>query len=234
MLKPNLFKNKRYNRYNICRKAAKNNYLDILKLVFENKHIWKMDIIKSCHKSGCVISKKPIDQISNIDIDIDYWSWSYCKTAVKYGHIDLLIWAMSKGYKLNSKLCEIAAKNGRFTLLQWLRANNCPWDSNTYIAAVTQGNLEMLEWIHQNNCPTPNGFYRSDGLLCAIASKAGHLDVLKWLRSKNFNWDNITCENATNGDHLPVLLWARINGCPWSILTRNNAIKKWPKYFEHK
>ena len=49
---------------------------------------------------------------------------------------------------------------------------------------------------------------------CIVAAKAGHLEVLQWLRENGCPWDEMTCEYAAKEGHLEVLQWARANGCP--------------------
>jgi hypothetical protein len=52
-------------------------------------------------------------------------------------------------------------------------------------------------------------------MVCRIAAKRGHLEVLKWARSNNCHWDSWTCTIAARYGHLEVLKWARSNNCPW-------------------
>ncbi|KAJ8609565.1 hypothetical protein CTAYLR_009724 [Chrysophaeum taylorii] len=47
------------------------------------------------------------------------------------------------------------------------------------------------------------------------AAANGHLDLLKWARSKGCPWDANTCTNAALAGHLHVLKWARANACPF-------------------
>ena len=63
---------------------------------------------------------------------------------------------------------------------------------------------------------------------CAVAAKAGRLDVLQWLRDPNSGdgqpcegsvsacpWNGWTCAMAAKHGHLGILRWARANGCEW-------------------
>ena len=45
------------------------------------------------------------------------------------------------------------------------------------------------------------------------AAFGGHLDVLKWARENDCEWDPQTCSWAARNGHLDVLKWARGNGC---------------------
>ncbi|KAJ8603233.1 hypothetical protein CTAYLR_003819 [Chrysophaeum taylorii] len=52
------------------------------------------------------------------------------------------------------------------------------------------------------------------------AALGGHLEILEWLRANDFpRWDVQTCAEAALGGHLRVLEWLRRNGCPWDART---------------
>jgi len=52
------------------------------------------------------------------------------------------------------------------------------------------------------------------GWTCASAAAGRHLEVLKWARAHGFAWDADTVEEATAAEHDDVLQWALANGCP--------------------
>ena len=69
---------------------------------------------------------------------------------------------------------------------------------------------------------------RSKGCLwtervCSVAAECGQLEILKWLRANGCPWDWWTCYEAARGGHLEVLQWVRANGCPWNELTCSGA-----------
>ena len=52
-------------------------------------------------------------------------------------------------------------------------------------------------------------------VVCELAAKFKHLEVLKWARTKGWPWHSgISCY-AVQGGLLEILQWARANGCPW-------------------
>lgn len=55
--------------------------------------------------------------------------------------------------------------------------------------------------------------YYGDENICAKAAKHGDLDVIKWARANNVEWDFTTTGNAAYYGHLEVLKWAISNGC---------------------
>jgi len=62
-------------------------------------------------------------------------------------------------------------------------------------------------------------------VFCSHASSKGYLEILKWLRSEGYHWDEWTCSLAAENGHLDVLKWARENGCSWDDLTYFFAIR---------
>ena len=75
--------------------------------------------------------------------------------------------------------------------------------------AVRYGSVEILQLVTAKGCTCDN----KD--TCASAAENGHLDVLRWLRTKGCPWDECTCIAAAAYGHLDVLQWARENGCLW-------------------
>jgi hypothetical protein len=55
------------------------------------------------------------------------------------------------------------------------------------------------------------------------AAAKGHLDLLMWLRENGCPWNGWTCGAAARGGHFEVLKWARANGCPWDLWTCKGA-----------
>ena len=76
--------------------------------------------------------------------------------------------------------------------------------------AIQFGDLSGLQLLHQRGDLDDE---LSDGL-CTLAAEWGRLEILKWLREKNFPWDEETSRRAASGGHLEMLQWARENGCP--------------------
>ena len=74
---------------------------------------------------------------------------------------------------------------------------------------------QKLKGLHQKKTdPKTNRFQ-----FCTRAAIDGHLNVLKWARTKNFQWDKTTTEWAAAKGHLDILQWAIPNGCPMSAFT---------------
>lgn len=86
---------------------------------------------------------------------------------------------------------------------------------NIAAIAAINGQLKVLHWLLEPQCREENVEGAFFVTVCLNAAAGGHLEVLKWARSKNFYWDSWTCILAALGGHLEVLKWARSNGCSW-------------------
>lgn len=78
--------------------------------------------------------------------------------------------------------------------------------------AIERGNLSGLQLLRQRgDLDEDTDVFDS---LCIMAARDGHLATLKWLRSRDFPWDEDTCKFAAEGKHFELLSWARANGAP--------------------
>ena len=50
------------------------------------------------------------------------------------------------------------------------------------------------------------------------AAKSGQLEILKWCRQHECNWNMDTTKYAAKRGHLEVFKWSLENGCPWSSI----------------
>jgi len=140
-----------------------------------------------------------------------------CHFASRWGHLDIIKWAISHGCPLDIYTPSYAASGGHLHVLQWLYENKCPWDSWTCAYAAKSGHLNILQWLIQNGCPW------NINTSCE-AARNGHLHILKWLKEKfNYRFDIVVSADAAYGGHLEILKWLRENGCPWDSSTITNA-----------
>ncbi len=49
-----------------------------------------------------------------------------CAFAAKFGNLELLKWAVSKGYPHNKMICKWAVSDNYTHIVEWLNENNCP------------------------------------------------------------------------------------------------------------
>ena len=110
--------------------------------------------------------------------------------------------------KNQEEFCWRVAYTNDLALLRWVReAKECAWDYLTSGQAAYLGNLEMLKYCVENGCEVGPG-------TCADAAKFGHLECLKFLRSKNVKWDRRVCELAHENNYVDVLTYAIQQKCP--------------------
>ena len=89
---------------------------------------------------------------------------------------------------------------------------------------MTQKEFDLEEWLFAYACRGGHletlKWLRSKGCpwnynACAHAALGGHFEVLKWLRSKGCPWDEDACAGAAESGHLEMVKWLRSEGCPW-------------------
>lgn len=52
---------------------------------------------------------------------------------------------------------------------------------------------------------------------------SGNLDVVKYLREKNCDWDSTACSEAAEKGYLDILKWLHENGCHWDYFSLKGA-----------
>lgn len=91
--------------------------------------------------------------------------------------------------------------------------------------------VERLEWAFSNRyiCDTMTFFY--------VAGEFGNIEVLKWLRQNDYQWDRWTSVAAARAGNFEILKWIMENGCPWGWTTYAAAagigridILRWLRY----
>jgi len=162
-------------------------------------------MLKWLKENGCYVEPDRYDSLTN--------------NAAREGHLEVLKWLHTNGCPLNAyaAACESGAKC--LEILKWLKENGCIWDNRAHIVAAKEGNMEALNWLSENG--QNESIFRaavSGGSLeivqwvsqkieiksklkyCALAASRGHLEVLKWLREKEFPWDKYLLQSALMAD----------------------------------
>ncbi len=144
-----------------------------------------------------------------------------CELSAKYGHLDVLIWAKERGYRItNHQYAANAARYGHFEVLQWLLKNNDDLQRKIIITAnehkinkficsnaAAGGQLEILQWLYNNG-------FALNTHVCISAATYGHLNVIQWARANGCPWNYATIAVAARNDHLHILQWVFANECP--------------------
>ena len=132
----------------------------------------------------------------------------FCLAAAEYGQLDVLKWLGSQGRASGPAFITAAARNGHVATLQWMRSEyGDRYDELVFNVALQHGQLAPLQWLRALGL-RPSG---DEGWCCLAAARAGHLDVLKWLRSQGHPWAKGVClKIAEMQGHTAVAEWIRV------------------------
>lgn len=97
-----------------------------------------------------------------------------CEYSAKYNYLNILQWAIQKGYPITKKVYYYAAKNGNLEMLKWLRSKQYPWNFEVCRGAVRHHNFDIIKWARSEQYP-----WNHDA--CKSAEKSGNLEMLKWI-----------------------------------------------------
>ena len=119
------------------------------------------------------------------------------------------------------RACAEAAKHGHFEVLLWLIQQGCPHTPEIIYHVVRHGDVEILKWFLEKNYlewfrGRKNLDERFEDVpdLCEEAAGYGQLEMLKYLRSQHFEWNQLVTRKAVQNGFLDVLQWCVANGCP--------------------
>jgi hypothetical protein len=110
-----------------------------------------------------------------------------------------------------------AVATGRLDVLKWLLDHGevIPLRLSVGYVAGVHGQKEVIEWSSEipSRVQYPGNTQKE---ATRGAATGGHLELLKYLREKGYEWDESTCAYAASEGHVHVLEYLRTNGCPWS------------------
>jgi len=139
-----------------------------------------------------------------------------CSLAAKYKNISILKQIKNS---VDSLTFAYAARNGDVEMMTWLECIGCSFDETVYEMAAEYSEISTLKWLkryERRHISNRSGKY---GAVCASAAKNSNLDVLKYLRKKNYEWNADTCANAASKGNFETLRWSVKNGCEWDAKT---------------
>jgi len=142
-----------------------------------------------------------------------------CSSAAKRGDFSMLQFLTARGYVQGMGTCYMAALGGQLKVLQWFNKLHahaqtppCLWDSNTCWWAARKGHLEVLRWAlsQEPACPLR-------GCEAEAAARGGHIHVVEFLVEQGQPLHPYVCAAAVEGGHLDALKWLRSRDplCPW-------------------
>ena len=128
-------------------------------------------------------------------------------SAVKGGHMNILIWLNQRHCKFGYMVGAYAAKNGDLVVLKWLFDNKYPMHQTCEYAAEA-GHLHVLMWCIEHKCLMGENVWYS-------AAMGGHLHILQWMMRylDKCPWNERTTAAAAKKGHLEILKWLIAHEC---------------------
>jgi hypothetical protein len=115
--------------------------------------------------------------------------------------------------KYSCVVSSVAARNGNVDVIEWMNNTDYQqwWGIDNCMVVARSGFVNVMEWAHQR------GIMQNDIRIIIEAGKSGRIQVLNWLREKNFSFKDPTVIRnilpyATRSGHLSVLKWFEENG----------------------
>jgi hypothetical protein len=182
--------------------AAAGGHLDIIEYLFSiNPSRYEFSGKKEIDRDGIIFGRMLGDTERPIDPEYDPVSID-CAFAAASGQLHVIGWFHSM------KLCDY------FTVCKY--AGGC-------------GYIEILEWVfnalepHERRIPLDEAMY--------MASRRGHLEVLRWGYEHRWRPDPLITLGAATGGHIEILNWAREIGAPFIMSVcmdqGTDECKKW-------
>lgn len=131
-----------------------------------------------------------------------------CSVFAYLGQFDLLIQAVSKKCIVTSDTLTCATKTGRIDILEYCRGfQPFAWSNlrRVSVCAAECGHLHILEYIDTIN----NDIIERD--ILSVATKHGHLNIVRWVITRNNYLSNKCCRKAAKYGHVHILEWAKSN-----------------------
>ena len=181
--------------FEVCDMAASNGYLEILQYARANGCDWgantcakasaggHLEILKWCIENDC-----RFEEIKNF------------AAAAEHGHLHVIEYLHSKGYKWDAETTKMAASGGHFELLVWVRERGCPWTYQTLCGAVRSGHLEMAKWAFKEGCPM-------DQAVCRAAAQNGRTEILRLIVESGYKIENSLHTDAIRTGHTDTATW---------------------------
>lgn len=140
--------------------------------------------------------------------------------AAKTGNMDAFKYSVLTNY--STWTMDYAAYHSQIDVLKWLwknRSEGCTYRS--FLFTIQHGDLNTLKWLYQNVELTDEPIdYVTE--FVDIASKHGHLHIVKWLMEYGEKPSSWAMDYAAMNGHLHVLKWLYSQNVPcshWAIDT---------------
>jgi hypothetical protein len=219
--------------------AALNNYLDVLKWLYEigfkphnmdNTLTWNaeasgnLEMLKWTIDIGCDLDfNAGAISARNGRIDIVYFLLHHprvsfktlCEEAARANQFELIQY-LETFAELSDTTCTYAALGNNFDLLKYLVSRDYKLNEKVFECAMYNFNPEMFEWLLEMKCP-----YDNQTFVAAISS--GNMDTCNWLKNHDFPLTRGAFAKAANSGSIKILEWLKDNECPWNEAVCWNA-----------
>ncbi len=215
----------------ICSNGAGNGHINILDWLINNKYemgrkeldmcIIKasrrghMNVLEWLLKHNFIIdTPKCIESTSdNSRIKILQWLFdnklivnsSFCEQAKNKGYLDILDFALNKGFIITNDNIELVIIEGHINVLQWLYDNNNFKPNNTCcINTIIHGKIDVLIWMLNHGC-------HIDETVFDYLIKYNRINMLQWLLDNKYNMNYNIYETAIYHGKYDVVKWIITN-----------------------
>ncbi len=95
---------------------------------------------------------------------------------------------------------DYACKTNNFKLLKLYKKYNLPYTEQSLIYACCQGNMDLVIYLDSNFV-----FDKNNTCFSEIASKKGHINIIKWLHHNNYKFSILTLFNSEINHYINIL-----------------------------
>lgn len=154
------------------------------------------------------------------------WHVNISYTAVRQGDVEMLEWALARGYPIADRSCggvdpcASAARAGHLPVLQWLVGHGFDLTAATCASAALACNLEILQWARAAGAPWDVRTIAHAAIYGYDASK--QTAMLEWLHTAGAPWDASVCTSALSCGCTRAATWLVARGCPveWDAVVK--------------
>ena len=140
----------------------------------------------------------------------DQDAYSY---AIDGDHVDCLLFLIEIGCHCDECTCAHAAGGNHLSCLQILIDSGCPYNEEASEEAARNGHLDCLRCIDEDY-KLSDATYWSPESICAAAASNEDSTCLRYLRERNYPWDEDTPYHAARSGSIKNLQYSHENDCP--------------------
>jgi hypothetical protein len=123
--------------------------------------------------------------------------------AIKNGHLPILIWAESEGFRFYGDSFGVTVMHGHLDIIEWMHKKGL--STRVVHSASLYGHLHILEWGYKN------GYNQLNSRVLENGAALNRLDIMQWAYERGAPLPPDLCETAAFYGHLEALEWAHNN-----------------------